>query len=161
MDVLRTPDERFADLPGYPFAPHYVEVPRGDGSGETLRVHYVDEGPADAAETVLLMHGEPSWSFLYRTMIPVITDAGFRAVAPDLVGFGRSDKPTERSDYTYQRHVDWMTAVLDALDLRERHARLPGLGRPHRAPARRREPGPVRPGRRRQHVPADRRHAAG
>jgi haloalkane dehalogenase len=118
LDVLRTPDERFADLPGYPFAPHYVDVPRGDGSGETLRAHFVDEGPADAAETVLLMHGEPSWSFLYRTMIPVITDAGFRAVAPDLIGFGRSDKPTERRDYTYQRHVDWMTAVLDALDLR-------------------------------------------
>jgi haloalkane dehalogenase len=118
MDVLRTPDDRFAGLPGYAFAPQYVEVPRGDGSGETLRVHVVDEGPRDAKETVLLMHGEPSWSFLYRTMIPVITDAGFRAVAPDLVGFGRSDKPTERSDYTYQRHVDWMTAVLEALDLR-------------------------------------------
>jgi haloalkane dehalogenase len=117
MDVLRTPDERFADLPGYPFAPHYVEVPRGDGSGATLRVHVVDEGPRDATDTVLLMHGEPSWSFLYRTMIPVITDAGFRAVAPDLIGFGRSDKPTERDDYTYQRHVDWMTAVLEALDL--------------------------------------------
>lgn len=119
MDVLRTPDERFTDLPGYPFAPQYVEVPRGDGSGETLRVHVVDEGPRDASETVLLMHGEPSWSFLYRTMIPVITDAGFRAVAPDLIGFGRSDKPTERTDYTYQRHVDWMTAVLEALDLRD------------------------------------------
>jgi haloalkane dehalogenase len=117
MDVLRTPDERFADLPGYPFAPHYVEVPRGDGSGATLRVHVVDEGPRNATETVLLMHGEPSWSFLYRTMIPVVTAAGFRAVAPDLVGFGRSDKPTERADYTYQRHVDWMTAVLEALDL--------------------------------------------
>lgn len=118
MDVLRTPDHRFDDLPGYPFAPHYVEVPRGDGSDETLRVHVVDEGPRDATETVLLMHGEPSWSYLYRTMIPVITDAGLRAVAPDLVGFGRSDKPADRADYTYQRHVDWIRAVIEALDLR-------------------------------------------
>src|SRR5690349_9485815 len=118
MEVLRTPDDRFAGLPGYPFAQHYVDVPRGDGSGEPLRVHFVDEGPADATETVLLMHGTPSLSYLYRTMIPVITDAGCRAVAPDLIGFGRSDKPSERNDYTYQRHVDWMTAVLEALDLR-------------------------------------------
>jgi len=118
MDVLRTPDDRFEGLPGYPFAPHYLDVPRGDGSSETLRVHYVDEGPADASETVLLMHGEPSWSYLYRTMIPVIVDAGYRAVAPDLIGFGRSDKPTAREDYTYQRHVDWMRAVLESLDLR-------------------------------------------
>jgi len=116
MDVLRTPDERFADLPGYPFAPHHTDVPTGDGSG-TLRIHHVDEGPADAAETVLLMHGEPSWSFLYRHMIPVLTDAGYRCVAPDLVGFGRSDKPAARGDYTFQRHVDWMTAWLTANDL--------------------------------------------
>jgi haloalkane dehalogenase len=117
MEVLRTPDARFADLPGYPFTPHYAEVPSGDGAG-TLRVHYVDEGPPDARETVLLMHGEPSWSYLYRTMIPVIVGAGYRAVAPDLVGFGRSDKPAAREDYTYQRHVDWMTAWLEAVDLR-------------------------------------------
>ena len=115
MEVLRTPDDRFASLPGYPFAPHYVEIPDGD-DGE-LRVHYVDEGPADA-DPVLLLHGEPSWSFLYRKMIPVITAAGHRAVAPDLVGFGRSDKPSMRDDYTYQRHVDWMRAVLEQLDLR-------------------------------------------
>jgi len=115
MEVLRTPDERFASLPGYPFSPHYVEVP--DGEGGELRVHYVDEGPADA-DPVLLLHGEPSWSFLYRKMIPVITAAGHRAVAPDLVGFGRSDKPSKRADYTYQRHVDWMRALLEQLDLR-------------------------------------------
>jgi haloalkane dehalogenase len=115
MDVLRTPDERFVGLPDYEFAPSYVDVPDGDG-GE-LRVHYLDEGPA-SAPPVLLMHGEPSWSFLYRTMIPIITDAGYRAVAPDLVGFGRSDKPASREDYTYQRHVDWMTAWLEAVDLR-------------------------------------------
>jgi len=114
MKVLRTPDERFDGLPGYSFAPHYLDVPSGDG--DTLRVHYLDEGPADGLP-VLLLHGEPSWSYLYRTMIPVLTGAGLRAIAPDLVGFGRSDKPAARGDYTYQRHVDWMTSVLEALDL--------------------------------------------
>jgi haloalkane dehalogenase len=114
MDVLQTPDDRFAGLPDYPFAPHYVEV--ADGTGGLLRLHYVDEGPRDAAP-VLLLHGEPSWSFLYRKMIPVLVDAGLRAVAPDLVGCGRSDKPTARDDYTYQRHVDWMTAFLGMADL--------------------------------------------
>jgi len=116
MDVLRTPDERFAALPDFPFAPHYVTVP--DGEGGELRVHHLDEGPREAAP-VVLMHGEPSWSFLYRKMIPVLVEAGLRAVAPDLVGFGRSDKPAARSDYTYQRHVDWMTSWLEALDLRD------------------------------------------
>ena len=116
MNALRTPDEAFADLPGFTFEPHYVDVPSGDG-GE-LRVHYVDEGPADAPP-VLLLHGEPSWSYLYRKMIPVVVGAGLRAVAPDLVGFGRSDKPASRVDYTYQRHVDWMRATVAALDLRE------------------------------------------
>jgi len=117
MKTLRTPDERFADLPDFPFAPHYVEV--DDGDGGTLRVHYLDEGPRDAAP-VLLMHGEPSWCFLYRTMIPVLVAAGHRTIAPDLVGFGRSDKPAQRSDYTYQRHVDWMQrAVIDGLDLKD------------------------------------------
>ena len=110
MEILRTPEERFSDLPGYSFEPHYVEV---DG----LRIHYVDEGPRDA-EPVLMMHGEPSWSYLYRKMIPVITAAGYRALAPDLVGFGRSDKPARREDYTYQRHVDWMRGLLEALDLK-------------------------------------------
>lgn len=116
MKALRTPDERFADLPGHSFEPKYLTI--ADGEGGELRVHYVDEGPADAAP-VLLMHGEPSWSFLYRTMIPVLVAAGHRCVAPDLVGFGRSDKPTEQSDYTYARHVDWMRAALfEQLDLR-------------------------------------------
>jgi len=110
MDALRTPDERFANLPGYTFAPHYVDV-------AGLRIHYVDEGPRTAAP-VLMLHGEPSWSYLYRKMIPIIAAAGHRAVAPDLVGFGRSDKPVRREDYTYQRHVDWMRGVIDALDLR-------------------------------------------
>ncbi len=114
MDILRTPDERFENLPGFPFAPHYLDVASGDG--DALRVHYIDEGPADS-ETVLCLHGEPSWSYLYRKMIPVFVAAGFRAVAPDLVGFGRSDKPAAREDYSYQAHVDWMTAFLTGLDL--------------------------------------------
>src|SRR5689334_4691213 len=105
MDILRTPDDRFADLPDYPFEPHYVDVDAGDG--RSLRIHYVDEGPADAAP-VLLLHGEPSWSYLYRKMVPVIAGAGHRVVAPDLAGFGRSDKPGNREDYTYARHVAWI-----------------------------------------------------
>jgi haloalkane dehalogenase len=109
MEVLRTPDERFQNLSGYPFDPHYAEI--SDGDGGMLRVHYLDEGPADAAP-VLLMHGEPSWSYLYRQMIPVLVEAGHRVIAPDLVGFGRSDKPAAMSDYTYARHVEWMRALL-------------------------------------------------
>jgi haloalkane dehalogenase len=115
MEYLRTPDDRFNDLPGYNFAPHYVDVP--DGEGGKLRVHYIDEGPRDAG-TVLMLHGEPSWCYLYRKMVPIITVAGFRAVAPDLIGFGRSDKPSKRTDYTYQRHVDWLTSFLEQVDLR-------------------------------------------
>ena len=116
MDALRTPDDRFDGLAGYPFSPHYREIPDGDGG--KLRVHYVDEGPPDAPP-VLMLHGEPSWSYLYRKMVPVVVDAGYRAIAPDLVGFGRSDKPTNREDYTYQRHVDWMRELLEAIDLRD------------------------------------------
>ena len=115
MKALRTPDDRFRDLPGYDFAAHYVDVP--DGEGGTLRVHYIDEGPRDA-DPVLMIHGEPSWCYLYRKMIPIITTGGFRAVAPDLIGFGRSDKPAKRTDYTYQRHVDWMRSFLEQLDFR-------------------------------------------
>jgi haloalkane dehalogenase len=113
MKILRTPDDQFENLAGFPFKPNYVEVP--DSEGGTLRIHYLDEGPPDAAP-LLLMHGEPSWSYLYRKMIPVFTGAGHRIIAPDLVGFGRSDKPTERSDYTYQRHVDWMQVLIDQID---------------------------------------------
>ncbi|MCU1357555.1 MAG: putative hydrolase or acyltransferase of alpha/beta superfamily [Acidimicrobiales bacterium] len=116
MDTLRTPDDQFTDLPGFPFAPHYVSVPSGDGAG-TIRLAYLDEGPADG-EVVLCLHGEPSWSYLYRHMIPVLVDAGLRVVAPDLIGFGRSDKPAHREDCTYQRHLDWLrAAVFDELDL--------------------------------------------
>jgi len=110
MDVLRTPDERFAGLPAFPFTPQYLET-------GGLRIHYLDEGPRGAAP-VLMLHGEPSWSFLYRKMIPIVAAAGHRVVAPDLVGFGRSDKPVRREDYTYQHHVDWMRGVLEGLDLR-------------------------------------------
>lgn len=110
MDFVRTPDERFTNLPGYKFAPHYIDV---DG----LRVHYVDEGP-QGSDPVLLLHGEPSWSYLYRKMIPGLVAAGHRVVAPDLIGFGRSDKPVNRDDYTYARHVAWMRGVLERLDLR-------------------------------------------
>jgi haloalkane dehalogenase len=115
MKILRTPDERFENLPGYPFAPQYSEVP--DGEGGTLRIHHVDEGPADG-ELILCLHGQPTWSYLYRKMIPVFVDAGFRVIAPDFVGFGRSDKPSETDDYTYARHVQWMSAWLEGLDLR-------------------------------------------
>jgi len=114
MKVLRTPDDRFEDLAGYPFEPHYTEVP--DGEGGSLRIHHVDEGPRDG-EIVLCMHGQPSWSYLYRHMIPLLTDAGYRVLAPDLVGFGRSDKPAAREDYTYQRQVDWLNAWLTGNDV--------------------------------------------
>ena len=116
MEYLRTPDDCFTDLPGFDFSPNYLTV--DDTEGGELRVHYLDEGPADAAP-VLLMHGEPSWSFLYRRMIPALVSAGQRVVAPDLVGFGRSDKPGLRTDYTYQRHVQWMQSVIDQLQLRD------------------------------------------
>ena len=105
MDTVRTPDERFAGLPGWTFAPRYVDI--DDGDGGVLRAHYVDEGPADG-QVVLLMHGEPSWAYLYRHMIPPLVAAGFRCIAPDLIGFGRSDKPAAQSDHTYARHVEWM-----------------------------------------------------
>ena len=109
IEFLRTPDDRFANLEGFPYEPSYVEV-------EGLRMGYVDVGPSDG-DIVLLLHGEPTWSYLYRRMIPPLTEAGYRCIAPDLVGFGRSDKPTDRSSYTYDNHVRWMTSFLDALDL--------------------------------------------
>jgi len=114
MKVLRTPDERFAGLPDFPFAPHYAEIESGEGT--RLRLHYLDEGPRDGTP-VLLLHGEPSWSFLYRKMVPLLVARGHRVLAPDLIGFGRSDKPAERGDYTFERHVDWMSAWLTHLDL--------------------------------------------
>lgn len=118
MKTIRTPDDRFDDLPGFPYAPNYAEVSADGTDGATLRVHYLDEGPADA-DPIVLMHGEPTWSYLYRHMIGPLVDAGHRVIAPDLVGFGRSDKPTEQGDHSYARHVEWMTGlVFDHLDLR-------------------------------------------
>lgn len=116
MRALRTPDSRFENLPDHPFEPHYLNV--SDGDGGELRLHYLDEGSANGL-TILLLHGEPSWSFVYRKMIPGLVEAGLRVLAPDLIGFGRSDKPTQRGDYSYQSHVDWMAECLTTLDLRQ------------------------------------------
>lgn len=111
MKLLRTPEERFENLPDFPFEPQYLEV-------DSIRIHYLDEGSKDSG-VILLMHGEPSWSFLYRHMIPPLKNAGYRVLAPDLVGFGRSDKPTKQSDHSYKKHVEWMTKWVKKLDLQE------------------------------------------
>jgi haloalkane dehalogenase len=114
MTALRTPDERFADLPGFDFAPHYVDDLAGI---EGLRVHYLDEGPRAAPRTFLCLHGQPTWTYLYRKMIPVFAGAGARVVAPDLLGFGRSDKPEDEAFYTFSRHRDMLRAFVQRLDL--------------------------------------------
>ena len=116
MKVLRTPDDRFENLAGYPFAPHYTLIQTAEGP--ELRIHHLDEGPADGP-IVLLMHGQPVWSYLYRHMIPLLTKAGLRVIAPDLVGYGKSDKPAAREDYTYERQVTWMGQWLEQNDFRE------------------------------------------
>src|ERR1700744_2236603 len=116
MDVLRTPDSRFENLEDYPFSVHYVDVAASDT--QPLRMHYLDEGPHDGPPIVLL-HGEPTWSYLYRTMIPPLAEAGKRVLAPALIGFGRSDKPSRIEDYTYLRHVEWVTAWFERLRLKE------------------------------------------
>lgn len=112
MEFVRTPDARFARLADYPFESHYLDI---DSNG--MRMHYVDEGPVDA-HPVLMLHGEPSWSYLYRHMIPVVAAAGHRVIAPDLIGFGKSDKPTSIDDYSYLAHMQWMQRFIDGLDLR-------------------------------------------
>ena len=117
MHILRTPDSRFENLPGWSYAPHYLEIADAD-TGHRLRMAYVDEGPRDGA-TVLLLHGEPSWSYLYRHMIPALVASGHRVLAPDLIGFGRSDKPADRNDYTYERHVAWLSQWFTDVDARE------------------------------------------
>jgi len=109
MKLLNTPEERFEDLPDFSFEPHFIEV---DG----INIHYLDEG-TNQAEVILLMHGEPSWCFLYRHMIPILNKGGYRILAPDLIGFGRSDKPTEQVDHSYKKHVKWMTKWVKLLDL--------------------------------------------
>jgi haloalkane dehalogenase len=113
MTILRTPEDRFQNLPDYPFFAHYVDVDDG------LRMHYVDEGPRDAnsAETVLMLHGEPTWSYLYRKMIAIVAGAGYRVIVPDLIGFGKSDKIAELEAYSYQSHMNWLTAFIKALNL--------------------------------------------
>ncbi|MBO0884665.1 MAG: haloalkane dehalogenase [Mycobacterium sp.] len=123
MTVLRTPDEWFRGLVDYPFQPHYVNIDAGDTAGTRLRVHYLDERPSDPAkasgETILLLHGNPSWSYVWRKIIPPLVAAGHRCVVPDLVGFGKSDKIADRFVYTYQHHVDWLKeTVFDRLNLR-------------------------------------------
>ena len=114
-DILRTPDERFANLPGYPFAPRYCDDLEGY---RDMRVHYLDEGPRNAAKTFLCLHGQPTWSYLYRRMIPVFTSAGHRVVAPDLLGFGKSDKPADDARYTFMFHRDMLKNLVERLDLR-------------------------------------------
>ena len=114
MDFVRTPEARFENLPDFPFEPNYVDV--DDGDGGSLRMHYVDEGHG---EVVLCLHGQPTWSYLYRKMIPVLAGAGYRVIAPDLIGFGRSDKPTDRASYTYASHVAWVKAFVETLDLND------------------------------------------
>ncbi|WP_102417174.1 haloalkane dehalogenase [Mycobacterium sp. 4858] len=116
MHVLRTPDSRFENLEGYPFVANYLDVAASDT--QPLRMHFLDEGPADGPPIVLL-HGEPTWSYLYRTMIQPLADAGNRVLAPDLIGFGRSDKPGRIGDYTYQRHVEWVTSWFERLNLKD------------------------------------------
>ena len=117
MDVLRTPDERFVDLPDFRYEPSYAELASTERT--PLRMAWVEAGPADG-EPVLLLHGEPSWSYLYRSMIPVLADAGLRAIAPDLIGFGRSDKPVDLADHSYAAHVEWVRSfAFDALDLHD------------------------------------------
>lgn len=116
MHVLRTPDSRFENLEGYPFVGNYLDVTASDT--QPLRMHFLDEGPIDGPPIVLL-HGEPTWSYLYRTMIPALADAGNRVLAPDLIGFGRSDKPSRIEDYTYLRHVEWVTSWFERLKLRD------------------------------------------
>lgn len=111
MDILRTPEERFANLADYAYKPCYIEV-------DNLRMHYVEEG-AHLTETVLMLHGEPTWSYLYRKMIPVVMNAGFRVIVPDLIGFGKSDKLANIEDYSYQKHIDWLTTFIKQLDLQD------------------------------------------
>lgn len=126
MEFLRTPDARFENLPGFPFAPNYVEV--DDFEGGKLRMHYVDEGPADG-QPVIMVHGNPTWSYMWRSMIPVLAEAGYRAIAVDMMGMGRSDKPTRLEDYSIARHVEWLEqALFEKLELRPAHFLLHDWG---------------------------------
>jgi haloalkane dehalogenase len=138
MRVLRTPDERFADLPGYPFEPSYRDV---ETAGlPPLRMHYVNAGPADGP-VVVLLHGQPTWSYLYRDVIAVLAGAGLRVIAPDNIGFGRSDKPAEPTDYTFARHIDWIGSLIAGLNLRDITLVVQDWGGPIGLSALAREPG--------------------
>ena len=126
MKIRKTPDECFDNLPDYPFKPHYVEL--DDFEGGTLNMHYVDEGPQDGTPVVMI-HGNPTWSFMWRKLIPHLADAGFRAIAIDLIGMGRSDKPTAMQDYTILRHEKWVESALwDKLALESAHIILDDWG---------------------------------
>jgi len=116
MEILRTPDERFEGLPDFSFEPHYTTITDEDGTD--IRIHHIEQGPADGP-VVVMMHGNPTWSYIHRHMVPVVAKAGFRVLAPDLVGCGRSDKPAQKSDYTLARHVDWMTKWFKANNLQD------------------------------------------
>ncbi|HEX6020129.1 MAG TPA: haloalkane dehalogenase [Burkholderiaceae bacterium] len=139
MDILRTPDERFRDLPGFPWAPHDVAILEGF---EGLRVHYLDEGPRDAEVTALCLHGNPTWCYLYRHMIPVFVDAGVRVVAPDLIGFGRSDKPADSGWHSFDKHRAMLMRFVEWFDLKnillvcQDWGGLLGLTLPHELPGR-------------------------
>jgi len=115
IEALRTPEDRFENLPGYNFSPNYLEDLEGS---EGLRVHYLDEGPSDADQTFLCLHGQPAWSYLYRKMIPVFSTAGHRSITPDLLGFGKSDKPTDESVYTFDFHRQMLVSLIERLDLK-------------------------------------------
>ena len=114
MEILRTPDECFDNLEDYPFEPNYIDIEHDD---QTLRMHYLDEN-SESKEVVLLMHGEPTWSYLYRKIIPILVSNGKRVIAPDLIGFGKSDKPASRDDYSYANHISWVEALLKKLNLK-------------------------------------------
>ena len=115
MHFLTTPEQRFKQIVDFPYTPNFLQV--DDNESDLLNLHYIDEGSKDA-NVVLMLHGEPSWAYLYRKMISPVVAAGYRVIAPDLIGFGKSDKPTERSDYTYQRHLDWVRQVIIQLNLK-------------------------------------------
>ena len=153
--VVRTADARFANLPGYEFASKYHDVANPLGGG-ALRMHYIDEGPRDAP-VVLLAHGEPSWSYVYRKLIPILAAAGLRAVAPDHIGFGRSDKLTRSADYSFERHVGWLSEFVDGLDLRDITLVCQDWGRPAGARRLGTIGGSFRSCRRREHDAAHRR----
>ena len=158
IKVARTPDERFADLPDYPFEPHYAVV-AADGV-DPVRMHYLDEGPEDGP-VALLLHGQPTWSYLYRTVVPVLVDRGIRVIAPDNIGFGRSDKPVRATDYTFARHIEWMRSLVTGLDLRDITLVAQDWGGPIGFSVLAAEPDRFASRGRRQHDPAHRRPGAG